>query len=76
MAKMFDEQENKNIADLNDWASESWFDRRNDKNVGTKRFENFLCMKHESLEKLDKRFDDLIDKLDSYKIGFSNDEKI
>ncbi|MFS7935229.1 hypothetical protein Hanom_Chr05g00401021 [Helianthus anomalus] len=75
MMEMFDEKENGYLKRLNDWF---WFD--SDEN-GNKKFwiirrENFLCKKDESLEKLEVRFDDLIDKLKGFEVKISDAEKI
>ncbi|MFS7987282.1 hypothetical protein Hanom_Chr11g01020631 [Helianthus anomalus] len=75
MMEMFDEKENGYLERLNDWF---WFD--NDMNGNKKlwviRREFFLCKKDESLEKLEVRFDDLIDKLKGFEVKLSDVEKI
>ncbi|KAJ0827589.1 hypothetical protein HanRHA438_Chr17g0827631 [Helianthus annuus] len=73
---MFDEQENMNLENLNNWKKEAWNETRYDKEVYIKRYENFLCMKDESMEMLKERFWELIIKLEKHKIYHSKDERI
>ena len=73
---MFDEQENKNLENLNNWTKEAWYEMKYGKDVYVKRYENFLCMKNESMEMLKERFYELIIKLEKHKIYHSNDERI
>ncbi|MFS7946179.1 hypothetical protein Hanom_Chr06g00532971 [Helianthus anomalus] len=72
---MFDEKENDYLERLNDWH---WFnsDENGNKKIWVIRCEFFLCKKEESLEKLESRFDDLIDKLKSFEINIPDAEKI
>ncbi|KAJ0526796.1 putative transcription factor interactor and regulator CCHC(Zn) family [Helianthus annuus] len=72
---MFDEQENKNLENLNNWKKEAWNETRYDKEVYINRYENFLCMKDESMEMLKERFWELIIKLDKHKVWYSTDDK-
>ena len=67
---MFDEQENKNLENLNNWKKEAWNETRYDKEVYIKRYENFLCMKDESMEMLKERFWELIIKLEKHKVWY------
>ncbi|MFS7888598.1 hypothetical protein Hanom_Chr00s000001g01597101 [Helianthus anomalus] len=73
---MFNEQYNKNLENLNNWPSEFGYETRYDKNIYIKRFKNFLCMKNKSLEKLEKRFYELIIRIEKHGIWVSNDERI
>ncbi|MFS8022455.1 hypothetical protein Hanom_Chr16g01439621 [Helianthus anomalus] len=72
---MFDEKENDSLERLNDWF---WLNssENGNKKVWVKRCEFFLCKKDESLEKLEERFDDIIDKLKIFEVKKSDAEKI
>ena len=52
---MFDEQENKNLESLNNWTKEAWYEMRYDKDVYVKRYENFLCLKNESMKNVERK---------------------
>ncbi|MFS7997276.1 hypothetical protein Hanom_Chr12g01139791 [Helianthus anomalus] len=72
---MFDKKENGYLESLNNWF---WFssDENGNKKIWVKRRVNFLCKKDESLEKLENKFDVLIDKLKGFEIKISDAEKI
>ncbi|KAJ0869889.1 hypothetical protein HanRHA438_Chr11g0494061 [Helianthus annuus] len=69
---MFDEQENDNFEMINDWFDGVWGSRyqNENKNVWDKRFKCFFffCMKNETVDVLENRFDCLIEKLKLYEI--------
>ncbi|MFS7889145.1 hypothetical protein Hanom_Chr00s000003g01603471 [Helianthus anomalus] len=52
-----------------------WEENGNNK-VWVNRIEYFLCKKHETLDELENRFDDLLDKLKRFEIKMSDAEKI
>ncbi|MFS7947829.1 hypothetical protein Hanom_Chr06g00552781 [Helianthus anomalus] len=74
MVKMFDEMENYDLERLNngyDWCWGSIYEQE-DKKVWINGLKYFLCMKDETLDELESRFDYLLDKLKMFEIRLSD----